>query len=55
MPFIEEIPSAQDIKDFDPPFGPDLEKPIEERRFWWADRERDVYLIGVGTKPMQLN
>ena len=48
MPFIEEIPSAQDIKDFDLPFWPDLEKPIEERRTWLADRERDVYLTGVG-------
>ena len=48
MAFVEELPSAQDIKDFDLPFGPDLEKPIEHRRTWLADRERDVYLTGVG-------
>lgn len=48
MPFVEEIPSAQDIKDFDLPFEEDLEKPIEQRRTWLADRERDVYLTGVG-------
>ena len=48
MPFVEEIPSAQDIKDFDLPFGPDLEKPIEHRRSWFVDRERDVYLAYLG-------
>ena len=48
MAFIEEIPSAQDIKDFDLPFELDLEKPVEERRTWLADRKRDVYLTGVG-------
>ena len=53
MPFVEEIPSAQDIKDFDLPFGPDLEKPIEERRTWLADRGRDVYLTGVGVTGNQ--
>jgi hypothetical protein len=53
MAFIEEIPSAQDIKDFDLPFWPDLEKPIEERRTWWADRERDIYLAYVGATGNQ--
>lgn len=48
MPFVEEIPTAQDIKDFDLPFGPDLEKPIEHRRTWLADRERDIYLAYIG-------
>lgn len=53
MSFVEEIPSAQDIKDFDLPFEPDLEKPIEHRRTWLADRERDVYLTGVGATGNQ--
>ena len=53
MPFVEEIPSAQDIKDFDLPFWPDLEKPIERRRTWLADRERNVYLTGVGATGNQ--
>ena len=53
MAFNEEIPSAQDIKDFDLPFGPDLEKPIEHRRTWLADRERDVYLAYVGVTGNQ--
>jgi hypothetical protein len=53
MAFIEEIPSAQDIKDFDLPFWPDLEKPIENRRTWWADRERDIYITSVGVTGNQ--
>jgi hypothetical protein len=53
MPFVEEIPSAPDVKDFDLPFWPDLEKLIEERRTWLADRERDVYLTGVGATGNQ--
>jgi hypothetical protein len=48
MAFIEEIPSAQDINDFDLPFELDLEKPIKERRTWWADRERGIYFTGIG-------
>ena len=53
MAFIEEIPSAEDIKNFDLPFWPDLEKPIEWRRTWLADRERDVYFLGVGVTGNQ--
>jgi hypothetical protein len=53
MAFIEEIPSAQDIKDFDLPFWPDLEKPIENRRRWLTDRERDIYLAYVGVTGNQ--
>ena len=48
MPFVEELPSAQDIKDFNLPFMLDLEKPIEYRRHWLADRERDLYFHGIG-------
>ena len=53
MTFVEEIPSAQDIKDFDLPFWPDLEKPIEHRRSWFVDRERDVYLAYIGATGNQ--
>jgi hypothetical protein len=53
MAFVLEIPSAEDIKKFDLPFWPDLEKPIEERRTWLADRERNVYLTGVGATGNQ--
>jgi hypothetical protein len=53
MAFVLEIPSAEDIKKFDLPFWPDLEKPVEERRTWLADRERNVYLTGVGATGNQ--
>ncbi len=53
MAFIEEIPTAEDIKNFDLPFESDLERPIEERRTWLADRERDVYLSGIGATGNQ--
>ncbi len=48
MAFIEELPSAEDIKKFDLPFALDLEKPVEHRRTWFADHGRGVYLTGVG-------
>ena len=53
MPFVEEIPSAQDIKDFDLPFWQDFEKPIEHRRTWLANRERDAFFIGIGVTGNQ--
>jgi hypothetical protein len=53
MAFVLEIPSAEDIKKFDLPFWPDLEKPMEERRTWLADRERNVYLTAVGATGNQ--
>lgn len=48
MPFVNEIPSAEDIEKFDLPFRLDLDKPIEFRRDWAADRERDIYVTGPG-------
>ena len=53
MAFVNEIPSAEDIKKFDLPYGPDLEKPMEHRRSWLADRERDIYLTGPGATGNQ--
>ncbi|WP_395669012.1 hypothetical protein [Rhodoferax sp.] len=53
MTFKNEIPSAEDIQRFDLPYGLDLEKPIEHRRTWLADRERDIYLTGPGATGNQ--
>jgi hypothetical protein len=53
MTFKNEIPSAEDIKRFNLPYGLDLEKPIEHRRTWLADRERDIYLTGPGATGNQ--
>ncbi len=48
MAFVNEIPSAEDIEKFDLPYKPDLSDPIELRRDWAVDRERDVYVTGPG-------
>lgn len=49
MAFVEEIPCGEDIKNVDPPFRPDLEKPVDLCRTWLADRTRGVYLAGIGS------
>lgn len=46
MAFVNEIPSAEDIERYDLPYRRDLGEPVEERRNWTADRERDFYLTG---------
>lgn len=48
MAFIHEIPSAEDIEKYDLPYRADLEDPIELRRMWTVDRERDSFVIGGG-------
>lgn len=53
MSFINEIPSPEDIEKFGLPYGSDLEKPLEHRRSWLADRERDIYLTGPGATGNQ--
>jgi hypothetical protein len=53
MTFVNEIPNAQDIDKYDLPYKLDLERPIEQRRTWLADRERDIYLTGPGATGNQ--
>jgi hypothetical protein len=48
MAFVNEIPSAEDIEKYDLPYRLDLQRPIEQRRMWTADRERGVFLPGGG-------
>lgn len=48
MPFVNEIPSAEDIEKYDLPYRLDLQLPIERRRMWTVDRERGVFLPGGG-------
>ncbi|WP_334119225.1 hypothetical protein [Limnobacter sp.] len=48
MTFVNEIPTAEDIEKYELPYKLDLEKPIEHRRMWTVDRERDFFLTGGG-------
>jgi hypothetical protein len=48
MAFVNEIPSAEDIEKYDLPYKLDLDRPIENRRIWTVDRERNSYLTGGG-------
>lgn len=48
MAFAHELPSAEDIKKYDLPYYLDLQDPIELRRKWTVDRERDFFLTGGG-------
>ncbi len=48
MPFINEIPSAEDIEKYGLPFKKDLDLDISLRRQWTVDRERNFHLYGGG-------
>ncbi|MFE8347480.1 MAG: hypothetical protein ABGU97_06835 [Xylella fastidiosa subsp. multiplex] len=48
MPFINEIPSAEDIEKYGLPFKKDLDLDISLRRQWTVDRERNFYLYVGG-------
>jgi hypothetical protein len=48
MAFVNKLPSEEDIVKYDLPFKLDLEKPIEHRRSWLTDRERDIHMTGPG-------
>ncbi len=52
MPFINEIPSAEDIEKYGLPFKKDLDLDISLRRQWTVDRERNFHLYGGG--PLQI-
>lgn len=43
MAFVNEIPTAEDIEKYELPYKLDLEKPIEHRRMWTVDRERNFF------------
>ncbi len=46
MPFINEIPSAEDIEKYGLPFKHDLNVDMRLRNPWTIDRERNFYLYG---------
>ncbi|MDD0930500.1 hypothetical protein LOD74_11115, partial [Xylella fastidiosa subsp. multiplex] len=49
MPFINEIPSAEDIEKYGLPFKHDLNVDMRLRNPWTIDRERNFYLYGGAT------
>ncbi|ALR09345.2 hypothetical protein XFFB_09235 [Xylella fastidiosa] len=55
MPFINEIPSAEDIEKYGLPFKNDLNVDMRLRNPWTIDRERNFYLYGglLEIKPMK--
>ncbi|AAO28188.1 hypothetical protein D1605_001585 [Xylella fastidiosa subsp. fastidiosa] len=53
MPFINEIPSAEDIEKYGLPFKKDLDLDISLRRQWTVDRERNFHLYGGGATGNQ--
>ncbi|KAJ4852485.1 hypothetical protein LOD44_05415 [Xylella fastidiosa subsp. multiplex] len=53
MPFINEIPSAEDIEKYGLPYKKDLDLDISLRRQWTVDRERNFHLYGGGTTANQ--
>ncbi len=46
MPFINEIPSAEDIEKYGLPFKKGLNLDISLRSQWTVDRERNFHLYG---------
>ncbi|WP_058570010.1 hypothetical protein ACN3VN_09315 [Xylella fastidiosa] len=48
MPFINEIPSAEDIEKYGLPFKKGLNLDISLRSQWTVDRERNFHLYGGG-------
>ncbi|AXI83249.1 hypothetical protein FUT69_09245 [Xylella taiwanensis] len=53
MPFINEIPTAEDIEKYGLPFKKDLNLHIELRRQWTVDRERNFHLYEGGPTANQ--
>ncbi|EWG14935.1 hypothetical protein P910_002015 [Xylella fastidiosa Mul-MD] len=53
MPFINEIPSAEDIEKYGLPFKKDLDLDISLRSQWTVDRERNFHLYGGGLQEIQ--
>ncbi|AXI82801.1 hypothetical protein FUT69_04750 [Xylella taiwanensis] len=53
MPFINEIPTAEDIEKYGLPFKKDLTLRMELRRQWTVDRERNFHLYGGGANANQ--
>ncbi|HHW4677134.1 hypothetical protein XfCFBP8082_05065 [Xylella fastidiosa subsp. fastidiosa] len=49
MPFINEIPSAEDIEKYGLPYKKQLNLDISLRSQWTVDRERNFHLYGGGT------
>ncbi len=46
MPFINEIPSAEDIEKYGLPYKKQLNLDISLRSQWTVDRERNFHLYG---------
>jgi hypothetical protein len=51
MPFINEYASDQDIEHYQLPFKKNL--PLEYKRIWTVDRERNFYLSCIGVSGNQ--
>ncbi|WGZ36216.1 hypothetical protein O4443_09585 [Xylella fastidiosa subsp. pauca] len=49
MPFINEIPSAEDIEKYGLPYKKQLNLDMRLRSQWTVDRERNFHLYGGGT------
>ncbi|AXI82800.1 hypothetical protein FUT69_04760 [Xylella taiwanensis] len=53
MPFINEIPAAEDIEKYGLPYKNDLNLPMRLRNEWTVDRERNFHLYGLGATGNQ--
>ncbi|ALQ97565.1 hypothetical protein [Xylella fastidiosa] len=53
MPFINEIPSAEDIEKYGLPYKNDVNLPMRLRSQWTVDRERNFHLYGGGATANQ--
>ncbi|MRT52324.1 hypothetical protein FG476_01190, partial [Xylella fastidiosa subsp. multiplex] len=53
MPFINEIPSAEDIEKYGLPYKKQLNLDMRLRSQWTVDRERNFHLYGGGTTANQ--
>ncbi|AXI82773.1 hypothetical protein FUT69_04965 [Xylella taiwanensis] len=53
MPFINEIPSAEDIEKYGLLYKNDLNLDMKLRRQWTMDRERNFHLYGGGATGNQ--
>ncbi|WP_058569388.1 hypothetical protein ACN3VN_09345 [Xylella fastidiosa] len=53
MPFINEIPSAEEIEKYGLPYKNDLNLSMEMRTSWSVDHERNFHLYGLGATGNQ--
>ncbi|ALR07195.1 hypothetical protein XFHB_10410 [Xylella fastidiosa] len=53
MPFINEIPSAEEIEKYGLPYKNDVNLPMRLRSQWTVDRERNFHLYGGGATANQ--